>query len=73
MRILLTQISEAIRNVVKVLFASDIDVMSDEVRQILSNPEDAKKYKDAVRQIEEDTTHSVTITLSNNKQLTLIQ
>ena len=73
MRLILYQISDAIKNVIKTFFASDLEVMSDEVRQILSNREDAEKYKDAVKKIEEDKLPSITITLSDERELTLIQ
>ncbi len=72
MKLVLSQITGALKTVLRSFFASDLDVMSDEVREILSNPDDAKKYMDAVNQIENGQ-NEVTITLSNNKQLTLIQ
>lgn len=42
--------------------------MSEEVRQILSNKDDAEKYKEAVKKIESGE-QTITITLSNNKEL----
>ncbi len=72
MKMILYDISDAIKNVIKTFFASDSELMSDEVRQILSNPEDAKKYKDAIKKIGEGTEQSITITLSDNRELTLV-
>ncbi len=69
---ILSEFRNAVKNVLRTFFASDLDVMSDEVREILSNPEDAQKYKDAVRQIESGETE-VTIKLSGNRELTLVQ
>ncbi len=73
MKLILFQMSDAIKRVIKTFFSSDLDVMSDEVREILSNPEDAKIYRDAVNQIEKGKEKEVTITLSNKNQLTLVQ
>lgn len=54
------------------LFDNDMDVMSREMKYILSNPEDAKVYRDAVQEIRKGAKKK-TIKLSNNKELTLIQ
>lgn len=69
---ILLQIRDAMRRVMDTFLSSDLDVMSSEVRDILSNPEDAKKYKEAVTKIEKGE-KEVTIELSNNSKLTLIQ
>jgi hypothetical protein len=55
----------------KHVFSSDNGLMSEEVKEILSNPEDTEKYRKALKEVEE-TQKSVTITLSNNKTLTLV-
>lgn len=73
MLLIFYQISDALKNVIKTFFSSDLDIMSDEVRQILSNPEDAKKYKNAVKEIEKNNLPSITITLSDKSELTLVQ
>ncbi len=72
MKLVLYQISDTIKTVLRSLFYSDLDVMSDEVREILANADDAKKYMEAVNKIEKGE-NEVKITLSNHKQLTLIQ
>jgi hypothetical protein len=73
MSIILYQISNAIKSVINTFLSSDLDVMSDEVREILSNPADAKIYKEAVEKIEKGEEKEVTIQLSNKSKLTLIQ
>ncbi len=72
MKLVLYQIKDAIINVMRTFFTSDLDVMSDEVREILSNPEDAKLYREAVNKIEKGQ-NEVTIELSNKNKLTLVQ
>ena len=73
MKLVLYQISDVWRNVIKTFFSSDLELMSDEVKQILSNPEDAEKYRNALKEIKEDSSKEVTIELSNHDHLTLIQ
>ena len=73
MHLILLQIKDAIKSVIRTLFVPDMDVMSDEVRQILANPEDAKKYKEAINDLAKGEKKEVTIELSNKTQLTLIQ
>lgn len=73
MKVIIFEIKDAVRNMLKSFFSSDLDVMSDEVRTILSNPVDAQKYKDAVKDIEEGRKTSVTIELSNKREITLVQ
>ena len=72
MKIIFSQISGAIRNVIRIFFTTDLDVMSDEVRQILANPEDAKKYREAIKKIETGTESEVKIELSDKSELTLV-
>ena len=55
------------------LFPSDLAVMSDEVKEILSNPDDAQKYQEAVREINTGEKKEVTIELSGQRRLTLTQ
>lgn len=73
MELILETITHAVRNVIRTFFASDLDVMSDEVRQILSNPDDAKKYRQAIDDIRTGKEKEVTIQLSNKRSLTLVQ
>jgi hypothetical protein len=63
--------SDAFKAAFKTFFTSDLDVMSEEVRKILSNPEDAKKYKNAIGEIEKGKSE-VTIELSDSTTLTLV-
>lgn len=54
------------------LFGSDNDVMSDELKKILSNPTDAQKLKDAIIDMKNnEEKKSKTIELSNHQQVTL--
>jgi len=57
---------------IKLFFSDDLDVMSTEVREILANPRDAQKYISAINRIKNGE-QEVTITLSNQKEFTLIQ
>ena len=61
------QIWYSCATVLDLLFGDDLNVMSREVREILSNPEDAKLYKEAC-----DAPKPVTITFSNGRTLTLV-
>jgi hypothetical protein len=54
------------------VFRSDLDVMSYEVKQILSNKQDAELYQNAIDKIHSGEVEQVTITLSTGNQLTLI-
>lgn len=67
------QIRDAIVSTLRSFFSSDLDVMSDEVKQILANPQDAAKYMEAVEQMKDGKQKEVTIELSNHRTLTLIQ
>jgi len=66
------QIKNAVGNVIETYFSSDLDVMSQEAKRILSNPEDKKKYMDAVEKLKNPEQKEVTITLSNHEEITLI-
>ncbi len=44
---------EAARRVIGRFFESDMEVISKEGREILSNPNDAKSYDDAIRRMKE--------------------
>ena len=70
------ELNIAIHNVLDAFFASDTDVMSRKVKQILANPEDKEKYLKALKEIkelEENGKHGEkTIKLSTAEELTLI-
>ena len=53
------------------LIKDELDIMSVEVREILSNPKDAEAYIDAIDKIESGA-ESVVVNYGNGKQLTLI-
>jgi len=72
MNAILTIIFAAFKYIINVIFTDDLAVMSNEVRKILSNPVDAQKYINAIARIQAGEP-AVTITLSNNEELTLIQ
>jgi acetone carboxylase gamma subunit len=61
-----------VSNLLKVVFASDTDVMSNEVRQIMSNPKDRKKFMEAIDRLKTEGSSEETITLSDNSTLTLV-
>lgn len=66
-------ITETINILLEYLFYDDLDVMSPEVKQILSNPRDAKTYIDAIDRIRSGEVEQITITYSKNKTITLIR
>ena len=68
-----SDILASFKTIFESLSPRDMEVMSEEVKQILSNPEDARKFKEAVRKIEEHKEKEVTIELSNHTKLTLVQ
>lgn len=58
--------------VFQILFGSDNDVMSEDLKKILANPADAKKLKDAIIDMKNDEGRETrTIELSNHQQVTL--
>lgn len=63
---------QTVCRVLRIAFITDLDVMSDEVRKILSNPEDAEKYKNAVKKIRDENKTSCEINLSDNTSITLV-
>ncbi|RFZ92617.1 hypothetical protein D0C36_14470 [Mucilaginibacter conchicola] len=61
-----------IRNVLGSYFSSDMDVMSDEAKKIFSNPDDRKKYIEAVEKLKGTTSKEETIILSTQEKITLV-
>jgi hypothetical protein len=47
--------------------------MSKEVKKILSNPDDAKKYRESLDILQIENKKEVTIEFSNNRKLTIVQ
>lgn len=65
-------ITRAMGSVLGSYFGSDMDVMSEEAKQIFANEEDRKKYIDAVEKLKNTTERKETITLSNDRTITLV-
>lgn len=63
----------AIMRVVKAAFGADVDIMSDELEEILSNAEDKEKIINAINEIKKTDKEEITITLHNKEELTLIR
>lgn len=69
----LKNIGFALSNVIGSYFKSDLDVMSDEVRTIMSNPDDKRKYIEAVDKLRSpNASTSEEVTFSTGKKITLI-
>lgn len=62
---------EAARRVIGRFFESDMEVISREGREILSNPKDAKSYDDAIRRMKESK-QPEKFTLENGETIQLI-
>lgn len=65
------KIHSALNSMLESYFSSDMDIMSTEAKEIFSNPEDKKKYLDAVQKLRE-TSHEEKIILSNKEEITLV-
>ncbi|PST84275.1 hypothetical protein C7T94_06020 [Pedobacter yulinensis] len=72
---ILTELSVSIRNVLDTFFGSDTDVMSQQVKYIMANPQDRRNYLNALqklRALEEQGQHGTEVVrLSNNESLEL--
>lgn len=72
---LLKELSINMLSVLDTFFGSDTDLMSNEVKDIMANPEDRKSYLKALenlKKMEETGEHGTeTITLSNKETITL--
>ncbi len=72
---ILRELSISMRNVLETFFGSDTEVMSNRVKDIMANPEDKKKYLDALerlRKLEDEGKHGTEkVKLSNNEELEL--
>lgn len=69
------ELSLSIKNVLETFFGSDTDVMSNRVKDIMSNPDDKKSYLEALEKLrkfeEEGRQETVIVTLSNEEKLEL--
>jgi hypothetical protein len=72
---IIKEITISMKNVLDTFFGSDTDVMSDRVKEIMSNPEDKKNYLAALSKLKEleakGEQGKETVTLSNNQKLEL--
>lgn len=72
---IIKEITNSMRTVLDTFFGSDTDVMSDKVKEIMSNPSDRKNYLEALsrlKDLERDGKQGKEkITLSNNQELEL--
>jgi len=72
---IIKEITNSMKNVLDTFFGSDTDVMSDKVKEIMSNPSDKKNYLEALsrlKQLERDGKQGKEkIILSNNQELEL--
>ena len=68
---ILMQIQSAVRSVLDSYFSSDMDVMSTEAKEIFSNPDDRKKYLEAVKRLS-GSSHEEKIILSTKEEITLV-
>lgn len=50
---IIKEITISMRNVLVTFFGSDTDVMSDRVKEIISNPKDKKNYLEALSRLKE--------------------
>jgi hypothetical protein len=65
------QIQYALGRVIEMFFYSD-DAMSAEAKEIFANPEDRKKYIEAVEKLKNTHSAKETIILSNKNEITLV-
>ncbi|MEX2410969.1 MAG: hypothetical protein WD607_06275 [Candidatus Paceibacterota bacterium] len=52
-------------------FNSDTEVMSKDIKKIMSNPEDKKKYLNAIKQLKVENKKSAEVTFSNKEKMIL--
>ena len=69
----LVAVLSAIRNMLKMVFASDVDVMSDDVRNIMANPKDRETFMQAVDKMKQEQSSETTVTLSDKSTFTLVR
>lgn len=82
LKLLYSHLSESVSDVFKIIFSSDMDVISKEAKKNFSNKHDMKAFSDAVNKLrEQDNLRSIgkssndsptaTFRLHNNKEITL--
>ncbi len=72
---IIKEITDSMKSVLDTFFGSDTDVMSDRVKEIMSNQNDRKNYLEALSKLKELEKNGEQgkekITLSNNQELEL--
>ncbi|MFL0684984.1 MAG: hypothetical protein ACJLTB_17515 [Algoriphagus aquaeductus] len=70
---LITRILKEAKNVIATYFFSQEQLLSSDIQEILENPEDRKKYFEAIDQLKDSTkdVKEVNLELSNHKKITL--
>ena len=65
-------ITQRLVDILGSLFGSDMDVMSQDAKNIFANKEDRQKYIEAVEKLRSSDQKEETITLSNKETVTLV-
>jgi hypothetical protein len=70
---LITRILKEAKNVIATYFFSQEQLLSTDIQKILENPEDRKKYFEAIDQLKDSAKNikEVDLELSNHKKITL--
>ena len=68
---ILHEIYHAVKDVINTYLPSESDLISTEVKEILSDPDDKKSYLNAIDKMKKGSKEE-TITLHNGKKLTLV-
>ncbi|MFC0264543.1 hypothetical protein [Fontibacter flavus] len=70
----MSDLKPILKEVIKVFnsyFVTNTDVMSPDVKEIMANPEDRKKYFDAINTLKSGKEEEVKIELSTKRKMTL--
>lgn len=70
----MSDLKPILKEVIKVFnsyFVTNTDVMSPDVKEIMANPEDRKKYFDAINALKSGKEEEVKIELSTKRKMTL--
>ena len=59
------------KKVLNDFFNSDTEVMSQDIRKIMSNPDDKQKYLEALKELKIGNKKSTEVTFSNKEKMTL--
>ena len=61
---------EALYNVLNTFFTEDTEVQSSELLRLLSDPDDAKQYYEAVDKVKDENVREITVVFSGNREIT---